>query len=107
MVAGSRFQLVFAPEAVKHLDAIAHKHHRVLEQAILQQLSHEPNVETRNRKPLEQPAPFQAAWELRCGPQSIFRVFYEIDASARTVNILAIGVKLRNHLRFGRQEFRP
>jgi hypothetical protein len=32
-------------------------------------------------------------------------VFYEVDAQARTVTILAIGVKGRNTLRIGAEEY--
>ena len=53
----------------------------------------EPDVETRNRKPLKQPIAFGADWELRLGPDNRFRVFYQIDAERRQVRILAVGVK--------------
>ena len=28
---------------------------------------------------MEPPAPFDASWELRCGPKNRFRVFYDVD----------------------------
>lgn len=102
-----KFQLTFAPEAVEHLVAIERKHHRVIEQAIDEQLIHTPSTETRNRKPLRQPAPFGAEWELRCGPQNCFRVFYDIDTTKQTVVILAIGEKVRERLTFSGKEFQP
>jgi mRNA-degrading endonuclease RelE of RelBE toxin-antitoxin system len=58
----------------------------------------EPDAETRNRKPLRQPAVFEAQWELRFGPDNRFRVFYEIDREGRRVYILAIGIKERERL---------
>lgn len=61
--------------------------------------------ETRNRKPLDQPAPFGASWELRSGPDNRFRVFYEVDAAAYEVQVLAIGVKERSRLLFGGEEY--
>jgi mRNA-degrading endonuclease RelE of RelBE toxin-antitoxin system len=103
----ARFTLVFASEAVEHLDAIEAKHHGAIQRAIDEQLSHTPDVPTRNRKPLEQPAPFSAAWELRCGLQNKFRVFYQIDHEDGTVLILAIGVKDRDRLIVGGKEFGP
>ena len=61
-------------------------------------LSHEPDVETHNRKPLVRPVSFDADWELRFGPKNRFRVFYTIDHNASEVHILAVGVKLRDRL---------
>jgi len=61
-------------------------------------LSFEPGKETRNRKPLRQPAPFDATWELRFGPDNCFRVLYGIDEEDREVQIQAIGVKDGNRL---------
>jgi mRNA-degrading endonuclease RelE of RelBE toxin-antitoxin system len=65
---------------------------------ISEQLSHTPLEVTRNRKPLEQPAPFGATWELRFGNKNSFRVFYEVDAVDQIVLILAIGIKDREKL---------
>jgi hypothetical protein len=64
----------------------------------------EPNIETKNRKPLRQPAPFNAEWELRFGPDNRFRVLYDIDHERRAVQILAIGEKDGNRLRVGGEE---
>ena len=100
-----KFTLAFAPEAVEHLDLIPSKHHGLLRRTVREQLSHTPAEETRNRKPLDQPAPFQASWELRCGRDNRFRVFYEVDSEAQTVQVLAIGVKDRNRLLIGGEEY--
>ena len=100
-----KFTLTFAPEAIEHLDLIESKYHGLLRRTIHEQLMHTPMEETRNRKPLDQPAPFGASWELRCGPDNRFRVFYEIDAAAHEVQILAIGVKERNRLLIGGEEY--
>jgi mRNA-degrading endonuclease RelE of RelBE toxin-antitoxin system len=102
-----KFTLVFAPEAIDHLDAVARKDRRLIRQTIEQQLAYTPETMTRNRKPLEQPAPFGAAWELRCGPSNRYRVFYETDLTERTVLILALGVKERERLFFAGEEFEP
>ena len=62
-------------------------------------------METRNRKPLKRPIAFGADWELRLGPDNRFRVFYQVNTESREVRVLAIGVKDRNRLLFGGEEF--
>src|SRR5438132_5831297 len=99
------FALSFAPEATEHLDLIDSKYHGLLRRAINEQLTHTPTAETRNRKPLDQPAPFGASWELRCGPDNRFRIFYDVDSAAHEVQVLAIGLKDRNRLLIGGEEY--
>jgi mRNA-degrading endonuclease RelE of RelBE toxin-antitoxin system len=101
----ARYRLSFAPETMAHLDAIEPKYHRLIAKAINEQLALAPESQTRNRKPLEAPAPSEATWELRLGPGNRFRVFYEVDVAERTVWILAIGVKIGNRLFIGGEEF--
>lgn len=100
-----KFDIQFAPETLDHLDAIDQKYHRLIEKAIDEQLSYTPEDETRNRKLLDQPAPYDATWELRFGPGNRFRIFYEIDAEKQTAWVLAIGVKEGNRLFIGGEEF--
>ena len=102
---GTQFALVFAPEAIDHVEAIERKYHRLIQRTLDEQLRHTPAAETRNRKPLESPASFGATWELRFGPNNRFRAFYEIDEAGRTVQILAIGVKEGSRLRVAGEEF--
>jgi hypothetical protein len=65
-----------------------------------EQLAHEPNVETRNRKPMR-PNPI-APWELRVGT---LRVYYDIDEEpAPLVTDVAVGKKLRNRVFIGGEE---
>ncbi len=104
MPGSPRFALEFAPETVNHLVAIERKYHSLIIQTIDEQLSYLPEKETRNRKPLERPTVFGAAWELRMGANNRFRVFYEVDAPKRRVRILAIGVKEGNRLFIGGKE---
>ncbi len=99
------FTLTFAPEAVEHLDGIEARYHGLVRRVLKEQLTSTATEETRNRKPLDQPAPFGAAWELRCGPDNRFRVFYDVDAASRVVRILAIGVKDRSRLLIGGKEY--
>lgn len=100
-----KFTLSFAPEAVEHLDRVAPKYHGLLRRTIREQLTSTPTEETRNRKPLDQPAPFGASWELRCGPDNRFRVFYDVDPAAQVVQILAVGLKDRSRLWIGGEEY--
>jgi mRNA-degrading endonuclease RelE of RelBE toxin-antitoxin system len=99
------YSLLYAPQAIDHLDRIEPKYHSLLRRTIREQLTHTPTKETRNRKSLEQPGPFGASWELRCGPDNRFRVFYEVDAAVLEVQVLAIGVKERNRLLIGGEEY--
>lgn len=101
-----KYTLSFAPEVIRHLDVIESKYHGLLQRTIQEQLTHAPTEETRHRKPLEQPAPFAASWELRCGPDNRFRVFYDVDSELREVQVLAVGVKDRNRLLIGGEEYR-
>jgi hypothetical protein len=71
---------------------------------IEQQLSNQPGVETRNRKPLQRPSSIGADWELRCGPNNCFRVLYRI-AEALEIYVLAVGIKDGNRLLIGGEEF--
>jgi mRNA-degrading endonuclease RelE of RelBE toxin-antitoxin system len=106
---GSRrkFDLVFAPEVIEHLDEIEAKHCSLIERTIDQQLLYTPTKPTKNRKPLEAPAPFGATWELRLGPQNRFRVFYEVNEINCEVHVLAIGVKDHERLFIGGKEYTP
>jgi len=92
------FTLVYAPVVYEHLGAIDAKYDSLIRVKVHEQLAREPDVETRNRKPVRSPASFQAEWELRFGPDNRFRVFYQIDHERREVRIVAIGVKDRNRL---------
>ena len=104
-MARRKFDMVFAPEVVAHLDAIELKYHGLIERKIDEQLVHTPERATRNRKPLDEPGPQGATWELRFGPKNQFRVFYETNAAAREVHVLAIGVKERERLLIGGKEY--
>jgi mRNA-degrading endonuclease RelE of RelBE toxin-antitoxin system len=92
------FTIVFARDVQEHLRALERKHHSLIRAAIDEQLRFEPDRETRNRKRLEPPAPFRAAWEIRCGPENRFRILYDIDLEEHEVQILAIGIKERDRL---------
>ena len=100
-----KFSLDYAPEVYEHLNSIERKYHRLVAETLKEQLSHSPEVKTKNRKPLEEPTSFGATWELRFGPKNSFRVFYEVDHAKKPVTVLAIGVKEGNRLFISGQEF--
>ncbi|MSR58877.1 MAG: addiction module toxin RelE [Planctomycetaceae bacterium] len=99
------FTLVYADEVKLHIRAIEPKYHSMIQSEIETQLLHEPDVETRNRKPLKRPIAFGANWELRLGLDNRFGVFYQVNTESREVRVLAVGVKDRNLLYFGGEEF--
>lgn len=100
------FEIVYRPETVRHLDAIQSKYLSLIRETIEEELSHEPLIETTNRKPLIRQSPFgEHVWEVRFGPQNRLRVFYCSDPDvAHRVLVEAIGVKDRNRLMIGGQE---
>ena len=95
------YDLIYARGVTKHLKSIDAKYDSLIRETIEEQLRFEPAVETKNRKPLRQPSPFAAQWEIRFGPDNRFRVLYDIDEVQRTVEIVAIGEKQGNSLIVG------
>jgi mRNA-degrading endonuclease RelE of RelBE toxin-antitoxin system len=83
------FELIYDPEVRSHLSKIELKYHLLIRQAIKKSLTHQPGVETLNRKPLLRPSILETAWELRFGINNRFRVFYKINEEAHAVYILA------------------
>jgi mRNA-degrading endonuclease RelE of RelBE toxin-antitoxin system len=98
------FAIIFTPQTRQHLYAIDKKYHSLIRQSIEEQLKFEPNIKTRNRKPLEDSIEFNEVWEIRFGPDNRFRVLYEINADQSEVYILAIGIKRGNRLFVGGTE---
>jgi mRNA-degrading endonuclease RelE of RelBE toxin-antitoxin system len=98
------YALIYAPEVKKHLAAIEAKHHALIRKKIEEQVLFEPRAETTNRKPLRQPAPLAAEWEIRFGPDNRFRVLYEVHEDEHEVHVLAIGEKEGNRLLIGGEE---
>ena len=98
------FKLSYDQATKEQLRAIPKKYHPLIRAAIEEQLLFEPEKETRNRKPLRQPGPFEATWELRLGPDNRFRVLYAVDKESREVQIEAIGVNKGNRLVVAEEE---
>lgn len=99
----SRFSLIYAPQVKTHLKTIKKKYHSLIRRTIEDQLITNPDVETRNKKPLKRPVELAADWEIRFGPDNRFKVFYGVDQENRKVFILVVGVKKRNRLFFGKE----
>jgi hypothetical protein len=101
------YTLIYAKVTVKeHLRTIDTKVHALIRATIDQQLQFEPAVETRSRKPLQQPAAFEARWEIRLGPDNRFRVLYDVNEAEHQGHILAIGEKERERLLVGGKEIK-
>jgi mRNA-degrading endonuclease RelE of RelBE toxin-antitoxin system len=99
-----RFEIIYPPIIKEHLKSIEARHYSLIREALEGQLQFEPDRETRNRKPLKRPVLSGATWEVRFGPENLFRVFYRIDHEGHQVIILAIGEKIGNRLFIGGEE---
>jgi hypothetical protein len=100
------FAIIYAPQTKRHIRFIEQKYHSLIRDTIEEQLQFEPDVETKNRKPLEPPGIFDSEWELRFGQNNQFRVFYQTDKQVGEVHIIAIGIKERNRLFIEGEEIR-
>lgn len=69
--------------------------------SIDEQLTHEPTVESLNRKEIR-PNPF-ASWELRIGD---LRVYYDVTEDPQIVTVVAIGIKRGDRVFIGGREVR-
>ena len=100
-----RFEIIFDRAVSAHFASIDRKERTLILDAIEERLGFEPTTPTRNRKALRIPNRLNATWELRCGADNRYRVFYDVDADAQIVVVLAIGRKVRNSLWIGDEEF--
>ena len=87
------YQIEFTDDAKIDLSYFTAFERKIIVSDIGQQLTHQPLVETRNRKRLyEHPI---AQWELRTGK---YRTFYEVSDQFVVVTVVSIGRKERNEL---------
>jgi mRNA-degrading endonuclease RelE of RelBE toxin-antitoxin system len=85
------FHIAFTPSALDDIEWFRTREQQIIYDQTEEQLAHEPNVETRNRKKLR---PNQVAeWELRIDK---YRVFYDVDLDANTVEVKMVGGKKGN-----------
>jgi mRNA-degrading endonuclease RelE of RelBE toxin-antitoxin system len=99
------FEVIFDMLALDHMDAIQTKYHSLIRNAVEEQLFSEPDTPTRNRKPLLRETAIGATWEVRCGPDNRFRIFYDVHRDQRLVVVLAIARKVGNQLFVGKEKF--
>ena len=89
------YAVKYSPETVEHMEAISARQRAIILETVDEQLTHQPTVATRNRKPMR--ANTIAPWELRIGE---VRVYYDVQESPEPeVLIRAIGVKEGNQVR--------
>ena len=94
------YQIEYSDAAIEHLKVLTARQQRIVLDAVDQQLQYEPLVETRNRKPME--ANSLATWELRVDN---LPVYYNVEGdNIYIVYIEAVGVKIRNRVRIGKEE---
>jgi mRNA-degrading endonuclease RelE of RelBE toxin-antitoxin system len=95
------YTIEYSPATLDHLRALTARQRATILAAVDAQLTHEPTVETRNRKPMRSNR--LAPRELRAGT---LRVYYDVEEEPeRKVLIRAIGIKERNRIRIGGKEF--
>jgi mRNA-degrading endonuclease RelE of RelBE toxin-antitoxin system len=93
------YEIILSPEALDHLAGFTARQRQIILDALEEQLSHEPDQVTQQRKPMR-PNPL-ASWELRVGQ---FRVYYQVENNERekdVVYIVAVGKKDRNRIIIG------
>src|ERR1700730_16833621 len=95
MPSSKPYLLVYTTSFKRHLKLVEAKYHSLIQETLEKQLQYEPEVKTRNRKPLKKPTAFKAEWELRFGPNNRFRVFYAAreKEGEKEVILLAFGEK--------------
>lgn len=96
------YRIRFSIEALEHMHLLTARQRTSILGEIEKQLSHEPEMETRNRKLMRTNA--LAVWELRVGD---LRVYYDVqDKPGTMVIIRAIGVKDHEIVRIAGKEFK-
>lgn len=98
-----KYRIEYSPETEDHFRYLSKRQQVMMVlDAVEKQLQFQPDIETRNRKPMR-PNPI-APWELRIGN---LRVYYDFeDSPDRVVYIRAIGIKDRNNVRIGKEVIR-
>lgn len=93
----TKYDIEYPPEVIEHLRFLTKRQQVTVLDTVEQQLSYQPTVKIRNRKPMrENPI---APWELRIGN---IRVYYDVEEQpVPTVLIRAVGIKEHSILRIG------
>ncbi len=91
------YTIKFAAAVESHLKSLSSRERRVVLDSIERQLTLQPTLKTRNRKPMR--PNFLAAWELRLGN---LRVYYRVtEPPNQLVQIAAVGIKKREQIWIG------
>lgn len=91
------YRVEYLPITREHFRTLTARQASIIFNEVREQLTYEPNLETRNRFPMRQND--LATWELRLGE---LRVYYDIeDEPEPVVYVLAVGVKEGNQVRIG------
>ena len=89
------YKIEYSPESEAHLRFLTARQQAIVLDAVDEQLTYQPTVETKNRK-LMRLNPL-APWELRNGD---LRVYYDVEEEPEAVvYINAVGIKERNQVR--------
>ena len=97
-----RYQIEYERAARRHIGRLAKRQQVALVDAIKRNLTWEPLVQTRNRKPLEDSE--LGGWELRVGD---IRAYYDVSAEEQIVWILAVGIKVGDLVSIDNKLVRP
>lgn len=93
------YRIEYSPDAEEQMRALTTRQQAIVLNAVERQLTHQPTVETKSRKPMR-PNPV-APWELRIGN---LRVYYDVEHEPdAAVCVRAVGVKERNRVRIGKE----
>ncbi len=95
------YEIEYTRNALEDLASFKKREQQIIASVIDEQLTWQPTLETRNRKPLQPNEISQ--WELRIGQ---YRVFYDADTVVRIVTIKAIGKKRHNQLYIRGRKFK-
>lgn len=94
------YRIEYSPVTIPHLQVMTARQRAAVWDAVDVQLSHQPAVETRNRKPMRPNS--LAPWELRVEE---CRVYYDVvEKPEQVVTVLAVGVKDRSRVIIGGEE---
>ena len=104
MVRAPQYTLVYDEDFARQLSYVPKRCLSLIEHEILEHLQFLPTQDSKNNKALRIPNSVFATRELRIGDKNEFRVFYVVEESLKEVQILAIGIKIRNILTIGGQE---
>jgi mRNA-degrading endonuclease RelE of RelBE toxin-antitoxin system len=94
------FEIRYSQAALEHLKLLLKREQVTITDTVDRQLTESADVETRNRKRMR--ANPLASWELKIGN---FRVYYDIEEAELTVVIIAIGIKDRDRVLIGGEEY--